>query len=325
MKVLVTGGAGYIGSHTVQALLGSGHQVVVYDNLSTGFKNAIPLAVEFVQGDVCNQQQLAETLQQFKIEAVIHFAAKLIVPESIEKPIEYYQNNTAGVLSLAQACVTAGVDKVVFSSTAAVYGDVASSELISEKSATAPLNPYGWSKLMSEQMLRDCEKPFGLRSVSLRYFNVAGAAVDGKNGQSTKNATHLIKVASQAACGTRASVGVFGSDYPTPDGTGVRDYIHVEDLADLHVLALDYLCNGGKSDVFNCGYGLGFSVREVINTVRKVSGKEFEVIEQPRRAGDAAQLVANSSKVQKAFNWQPKRNDLELICRTAYEWEKSLS
>lgn len=323
MKVLVTGGAGYIGSHTVQALLNANHQVVVFDNLSTGFKSAIPAGVEFVPGDVCNQQQLLEAMLQFKVEAVIHFAAKLIVPESIEKPIEYYQNNTAGVLSLAQACVTAKIDKVVFSSTAAVYGDVASSDIISEDSATAPLNPYGWSKLMSEQILRDCEKPFGLRSVCLRYFNVAGASVDGKNGQSTKNATHLIKVASEAACEKRAAVSIFGTDYLTPDGTGVRDYIHVEDLADLHVLALDYLSNGGKSEFFNCGYGHGFSVREVIDMVRKVSGKEFRVKEEPRRAGDAAQLVANSAKVKKAFNWQPKRNDLELICRTAYEWEKS--
>lgn len=325
MKVLVTGGAGYIGSHTAQALLGAGHQVMVMDNITTGFREAVPVGVELIQGDVRNSALLAEVLKKNSVDAVIHFAAKLIVPESLEKPIEYYENNTMGVLSLVQACVASNVKKVVFSSTAAVYGDVATSGLLTEKTPTAPLNPYGSSKLMSEQILRDCEAPHGLRSVCLRYFNVAGAAEDGKNGQRTANATHLIKVASQAACGKRASVGIFGTDYPTPDGTGVRDYIHVEDLADLHVLALNYLNEGGKSEIFNCGYGHGFSVREVIDTVKKVSGVDFKVEEQPRRAGDAATLVADSSKVRKAFNWTPKRDNLELICKTAYEWEKKLS
>lgn len=324
MKVLVTGGAGYIGSHTAQALLGAGHQVMVMDNITTGFREAVPVGVELIQGDVRNGALLAEVLKKNSVDAVIHFAAKLIVPESLEKPIEYYENNTMGVLSLVQACVASNVKKVVFSSTAAVYGDVATNALLTEKTPTAPLNPYGSSKLMSEQILRDCEAPHGLRSVCLRYFNVAGAAEDGKNGQRTANATHLIKVASQAACGKRASVGIFGTDYPTPDGTGVRDYIHVEDLADLHVLALNYLNEGGKSEIFNCGYGHGFSVREVIDTVKKVSGVDFKVEEQPRRAGDAATLVADSSKVRKAFNWTPKRDNLELICKTAYEWERSL-
>lgn len=324
MKVLVTGGAGYIGSHTAQALLGAGHQVMVMDNITTGFREAVPVGVELIQGDVRNGALLAEVLKKNSVDAVIHFAAKLIVPESLEKPIEYYENNTMGVLSLVQACVASNVKKVVFSSTAAVYGDVATNALLTEKTPTAPLNPYGSSKLMSEQILRDCEAPHGLRSVCLRYFNVAGAAEDGKNGQRTANATHLIKVASQAACGKRASVGIFGTDYPTPDGTGVRDYIHVEDLADLHVLALNYLNEGGKPEIFNCGYGHGFSVREVIDTVKKVSGVDFKVEEQPRRAGDAATLVADSSKVRKAFNWTPKRDNLELICKTAYEWERSL-
>lgn len=325
MKVLVTGGAGYIGSHTAQALLGAGHQVMVMDNITTGFREAVPVGVELIQGDVRNGALLAEVLKKNSVDAVIHFAAKLIVPESLEKPIEYYENNTMGVLSLVQACVASNVKKVVFSSTAAVYGDVSTNALLTERTPTAPLNPYGSSKLMSEQILRDCEAPHGLRSVCLRYFNVAGAAEDGKNGQRTANATHLIKVASQAACGKRASVGIFGTDYPTPDGTGVRDYIHVEDLADLHVLALNYLVEGGKSEIFNCGYGHGFSVREVIDTVKKVSGVDFKVEEQPRRAGDAATLVADSSKVRKAFNWTPKRDNLELICKTAYEWEKKLS
>lgn len=325
MKVLVTGGAGYIGSHTAQALLGAGHQVMVMDNITTGFREAVPVGVELIQGDVRNGALLAEVLKKNSVDAIIHFAAKLIVPESLEKPIEYYENNTMGVLSLVQACVASNVKKVVFSSTAAVYGDVSTNALLTEKTPTAPLNPYGSSKLMSEQILRDCEAPHGLRSVCLRYFNVAGAAEGGKNGQRTANATHLIKVASQAACGKRASVGIFGTDYPTPDGTGVRDYIHVEDLADLHVLALNYLNEGGKSEIFNCGYGHGFSVREVIDTVKKVSGVDFKVEEQPRRAGDAATLVADSSKVRKAFNWTPQRDNLELICKTAYEWEKKLS
>ncbi|WP_374001724.1 UDP-glucose 4-epimerase GalE [Bdellovibrio bacteriovorus] len=324
MRVLVTGGAGYIGSHTVSVLLRSGYQVVVFDNMTTGFRAAIGAGVEFVNGDVRSVSDLGNVLQKYSIDAVVHFAAKLVVPESIVQPVEYYQNNTAGVLSLLQACIANGVRKIVFSSTAAVYGDALASGMVTENLQAKPLNPYGFSKLMSEQILRDCEEPHGIRSVCLRYFNVAGAAEDGKNGQRTANATHLIKVASQAACGKRASVGIFGTDYPTPDGTGVRDYIHVEDLADLHVLALNYLNEGGKSEIFNCGYGHGFSVREVIDTVKKVSGVDFKVEEQPRRAGDAATLVADSSKVRKAFNWTPKRDNLELICQTAYEWERSL-
>ncbi|MBV2167561.1 MAG: UDP-glucose 4-epimerase GalE [Bdellovibrio sp.] len=322
MQVLVTGGAGYIGSHTVQKLLDAGYGVVVYDNITTGFREAIPTGAELVMGDVRDKLMLSRVMKDKKISAVVHFAAKLIVPESVEKPLDYYENNTAGVLTLAQACIENGVKKVVFSSTAAVYGDASVSGLITEQSPTGPLNPYGQSKLMSENVLRDCEAPHGLKSVCLRYFNVAGASVSGNNGQRTKNATHLIKVASEAACGKRESVGIFGTDYSTPDGTGVRDYIHVEDLADLHVLALKYLSDGGSSQIFNCGYGRGFSVRDVIDTVRKVSGVNFKVIEQPRRAGDAAQLVADSSKIRKAFAWTPKYDNLELICRTAYEWEK---
>lgn len=325
MKVLVTGGAGYIGSHTAQALLEAGHKVVVFDNLSTGFKEAIPAGCEFVTGDVRNTEALTRVLTDFQIEAVVHFAAKLIVPESVEKPLEYYENNTVGVMSLAHACINAKVDKVVFSSTAAVYGNATTEGLITEKSPTAPLNPYGSSKLMSEQILRDCEAPFGLRSVSLRYFNVAGARVAGGNGQRTKDATHLIKVGSEAACGKRAQVGIFGTDYPTTDGTGVRDYIHVEDLADLHVLALKYLQEGGAAEVFNCGYGHGFSVKEVLSTLKKVSGVDFKIVESPRRAGDAANLVANSQKARSVFGWSPRYDNLELICKTAYEWEKSRS
>ncbi len=323
MKILLTGGAGYIGSHTAQALINSGHEVIVFDNLTTGIRSSIPKNAEFVKGDVRDRESLESTLRKYSIEAVIHFAAKLIVPESIEKPIEYYENNTVGVLTLAQACVAVGVKKVVFSSTAAVYGDANICDVVTEEAATFPLNPYGFSKLMSEQILRDCEAAYGVRSVCLRYFNVAGAAESGQNGQCTKNATHLIKVAAEAACGKRTYVGIFGTDYPTPDGTGVRDYIHVEDLADLHVMALQYLQDGGKSEIFNCGYGHGFSVREVIGAVKRVSGIDFLVQEQPRRLGDAAILIADSSKVRNVFNWAPKRDNLEFICKTAYNWEKA--
>ncbi|AHI05721.1 UDP-glucose 4-epimerase [Bdellovibrio bacteriovorus W] len=323
MKVLVTGGAGYIGSHTAQKLIEAGFDVVVLDDLSTGFKEAVPAKAHFIQGDVTDLEVVTGVLKNQKIEAVIHFAAKLIVPESVEKPLLYYKNNTTGVMTMVEAMRTSGVDKIVFSSTAAVYGDASTDGLVNEETPTAPLNPYGHSKLMSEQILKDAGTAYGISSVRLRYFNVAGASVDGANGQRTANATHLIKVSSEAACGKRSQVGVFGTDYPTTDGTGVRDYIHVEDLADLHVLALKYLNEGGTSDVFNCGYGEGFSVKQVIETVKKVSGVDFKVLEEPRRAGDAATLVADSRKVRKAFQWAPQRNNLELICRTAFEWEKS--
>ena len=322
MNVLVTGGAGYIGSHTTKKLLEAGYGVVVLDNLTAGFLEAVPAGADFVMGDIRDKALVSRVMKDKNIHGVVHFAAKLIVPESLENPLDYYENNTLGVLMLAQACLENQIKSVVFSSTAAVYGDANTSELIAETSATGPLNPYGQSKLMSEKILRDCEAPYGLKSVCLRYFNVAWASVDGTNGQRTKNATHLIKVASEAACGLRKSVGVFGTDYPTADGTGVRDYIHVEDLADLHVLALKYLEGGGRSEIFNCGYGRGFSVRQVLETVRKVSGQNFAVVEMSRRPGDAAALVADSSKIRKAFGWVPKRDQLDEICQTAYNWEK---
>ncbi len=325
MRILVTGGAGYIGSQTAQKLIEAGHDVVVYDNLSTGFKNAIPEKADFIFGDVRDRLMLSRIIKDKAIEAVVHFAAKLIVPESIEKPTEYYENNTLGVVALTQACIENNVKKIVFSSTAAVYGNAnQGKQVISEDSKTEPLNPYGSSKLMAEQILFDCEKPYGIKTACLRYFNVAGAALDGKNGQRTKNATHLIKVASESACGKRSVLDLFGTDYPTQDGTCVRDYIHVEDLADLHVHALDYLAQGGSSEVFNCGYGHGFSVREVIQAVKKVSGVDFEVQEKPRRPGDAASLVADASKIKKVFGWSPTRNSIELICQSAYQWENQL-
>ncbi len=325
MRILVTGGAGYIGSHTVSQLLLVGHEVVVYDNLSTGFREALPPGVDFVFGDVRDKLMLSRIMKDKSIEGVVHFAAKLIVPESISRPIDYYENNTLGVVALSQACVENKVKYVVFSSTAAIYGDVNPEDApLSEKADKLPLNPYGSSKMMSEQILLDCEKPYGLKTVCLRYFNVAGASLDGTNGQRTRNATHLIKVASEAACGKRASLSLFGTDYPTKDGTCVRDYIHVEDLAELHVLALSYLLNGGNAEVFNCGYGHGFSVKEVIATVKKVSGVDFPVEEVGRRQGDAASLVADSANAKKALGWSPKRDSLEVICRTAYQWECKL-
>lgn len=322
--ILVTGGAGYIGSHTTHALIESGFDVVIIDDLSTGFERLLHPKAKFYQASVLDTVAVAGILSKENVSGVIHFAAKIIVPESIAKPIEYYQNNTMGVLSILEACKLASVKNIVFSSTAAVYGN-ASMELITESTPVAPINPYGFSKLFSEQMIRDCEIEFGLKSVILRYFNVAGASESLKLGQLSKNATHLIKIASETACGKRESMSITGTDYNTTDGTGVRDYIHVEDLADIHVLAMKYLVNGGKSEIFNCGYGHGSSVREVVDTVRKVSGIYFKATEAPRRLGDAAQLIADSSKVRSILGWIPKRDNLETICRSAYLFEKSLS
>jgi UDP-glucose 4-epimerase len=324
MKVLVTGGAGYIGSHTVGRLLASGFEVVVYDNLTTGFKVAVPEGVELVVGDIRDQALLTQVMKDHKVGAVIHFAAMLNVAESLTIPLDYYDNNTAGVLSLARACVAAGISKVVFSSTAAVYGDVEGDGLLTEDIPKAPINPYGHSKLMSEQILQDFEKAYGLKSIRLRYFNVAGAADNGLNGQRTKKAFHLIHLASQTAAGIRSEMKIFGTDYPTQDGTCIRDYIHVEDLADVHVLALKHLLSGGTSDVFNCGYGEGFSIFQVLSTVKKVSGVNFPVEEVGRRAGDPAKLVADSTKLQSKLGWVPKRNDIDLICKSSCEWEQKI-
>lgn len=323
MKTLVTGGAGYIGSHTANILLKQGYSVVVFDNISTGFADAVPQGVEFVKGDIRDIEALRGVFKEHKVEAVIHFAAKLNVAESVCKPIDYYENNTFGVMNLLRVAHESGVDKIVFSSTAASYGDRGGDGLISEAVPTEPLNPYGYSKLMSEQILKDADQAYGIRSVRLRYFNVAGASDDGLNGQRTRDAFHLIHLASLAACGRRPGLKIFGTDYPTPDGTCIRDYIHVEDLADLHVLALEYLIAGSPSDVFNCGYGEGYSVKQVVEMVKRVSGVGFPVERTDRRPGDAASLVADSAKIRKTFGWTPKRNSLELICRSAYLWEKS--
>jgi UDP-glucose 4-epimerase len=324
MKVLVTGGAGYIGSHTAQHLIDAGHQVVVFDNLSTGFKEALPANAQFIIGDVRDAAHLTSVMQKEKIEAVLHFAAKLVVPESITEPLDYYENNVGGVISLVKACRAVGVDKIIFSSSAAIYGDSVQG-LVTEEVAPAPLNPYAQSKLISEKILSDCEKAHGIRTVSLRYFNVAGAEPTGNNGQRAPNATHLIKVAAETACGKRSAIQIFGTDYPTPDGTCIRDYIHISDLADAHVLALQYLVSRQHGVALNCGYGRGFSVSEVIQMMKKVSSVDFIVEKVGRRAGDSVNLIADSRKLKQLLNWKPKYESLEFICRSAYDWEKTQS
>jgi UDP-glucose 4-epimerase len=320
--ILVTGGAGYIGSHTVQQLTGRGDPVVVLDNLSTGFRQALQ-GVTFVEGDVGNQQLVAGVLRDHNVETVIHFAAHTIVPESVSDPLKYYGNNTCQTRSLLAACVAHGVKNFVFSSTAAVYG-IPASGLAAEDIALAPINPYGTSKLMSEWMLRDVSAATSMRHVVLRYFNVAGCDPAGRIGQSTRKATLLVKVACEASVGKRENVSIFGTDYPTPDGTGVRDYIHVVDLARAHLLAVDYLAAGGESQVLNCGYGHGFSVREVLRSVERVSGKPLNIVELPRRAGDPPGLVAKSERIRAVLGWRPELDDLDGIVTSALNWEKKL-
>ena len=324
MRVLVTGGAGYIGSHTVCKLIESGHDVVVVDNFYSGHRWAVHPKAKLIEGNAGNQLQMQEILTQNNIEGVIHFAAHMVVPESVSNPLKYYQNNVSTSANLLAACTSVGVDKFIFSSTAAVYGNPITVP-VNEDVIPSPINPYGTTKLVTEWMLRDivASQKHSFSYVALRYFNVAGASLDGSLGQSTPDATHLIKVACEAACGLRNSVSIYGTDYPTPDGTCIRDYIHVEDLAAAHVDALSYLnINNDVSATFNCGYGVGYSVKEVLQTVRKVSGVNFEIYENARRAGDPVSLIADSSLIRKVLGWQPKYNDLELICSTAYQWEK---
>lgn len=326
MNILAIGGAGYIGSHVVRKLMSGGHSVVVIDDLSTGFAEALSFQVKFIRGDVLNDELLKRTIREHKINAIVHFAAKSIVSESCLQPLNYYEQNVAGVLSLLKACVATGVKKIIFSSTAAVYGNSHlsrnSNNLLTETCSTGPLDPYARSKLMGEQIIRDSDFAYGLKSICLRYFNVAGAALNLENGPRTKKSTHLIKGACEAALGIRTSIEIFGTDYPTQDGTGVRDFIHIEDLCELHLLALRYLEFGGESQIFNCGYGKGFSVLKVIEVIQKLSGNPFFVELKPRRNGDAATLVANSAKAQEMLGWIPKYNDLEFICQSAYDWEK---
>jgi UDP-glucose 4-epimerase len=321
--ILVTGGAGYIGSHVVKQLGALGERLVVLDNLSTGFRESV-LHGEFVEGDTGDRELVSRILREGDIEAALHFAAHTIVPESVENPLKYYGNNTCKTRNLLECCRDAGVAHFIFSSTAATYG-IPDGPYCSEETPVSPINPYGMSKLMSETMLRDLSAATPLRHVILRYFNVAGSDPEGQIGQSTQNATLLIKVAAEVAVGKREKLCVFGSDYPTPDGTGVRDYIHVSDLADAHIQALAYLRAGGASTTLNCGYGHGYSVREVIAAVERVNGAPIQVEEHPRRAGDPPALAASVEKIHRTLNWKPRYDDLDFIVKTSLDWERKLN
>jgi UDP-glucose 4-epimerase len=321
--VLVTGACGYIGSHVARMLSEQGYKVVVIDNLSTGFKDALIHGETLYQGDVGDAALQERVFTENKIAAILHFAAAIRVEESVADPVKYYSNNTVNTLRLLNAAVKYQVPRVIFSSTAATYGQPRKVP-VDETAATIPESPYGWSKLMSEQMLRDIAAAHGIKNVILRYFNVAGADPLGRLGQRTPEASHLIKVACEVAVGKRQQMQVYGTDYATPDGTCVRDYIHVEDLANAHLLALEHLLGGGESSLLNCGYGHGSSVREVIAAVKKVSGKDFKVLDAPRRAGDVASIVANADKIRQTLHWKPRFDDLETIVKHAFEWEKKL-
>jgi UDP-glucose 4-epimerase len=324
MTILVTGGAGYIGSHMVHALVDAGERVVVLDNLSTGFDWAVPKQATLVVGDTGDQPAVAKLIAQHRVDAIVHFAASIVVPDSVADPLGYYRNNTANSRSLIECAVRGGVKRFIFSSTAAVYGNP-DQVPVGEDDPTRPMSPYGSSKLMTEIMLRDACAAHGLAHVILRYFNVAGADPELRTGQSTKGATHLIKVAVETALGLRPRMQVFGTDYPTPDGTCIRDYIHVCDLVRAHSDALAWLRKGGASTTLNCGYGRGFSVLEVIDTVKRVSGVDFRVETTARRAGDPAQIVAKSDRIRGLLGWQPQFDDLTTIARHALEWERKLA
>ena len=323
MAILVTGGAGYIGSHMVLELIDAGKKVVVLDNLSTGFRWAVAPQAAFALGDVGDQDLVMRLVRQHDVSAIIHFAGSIVVPDSVADPLGYYLNNTVNSRSLIAAAVEAGVKQFIFSSTAAVYGNPEENP-VSENARLQPVSPYGSSKLMTEIMLADTSVAYDFNYVALRYFNVAGADPKGRSGQSTPRATHLIKVACETALGKRPEMYVFGTDYPTPDGTCIRDYIHVTDLARAHLCALDYLDAGGTSDVFNCGYSKGFSVTEVVDAVKRVSGVDFNAVLAPRRAGDPAAIVAASAKVRERLGWTPKYDDLDGIVAQALAWEKRL-
>lgn len=324
MSVLVTGGAGYIGSHMVLELLANGEQPVVIDDLSAGFRWAVPADVPFIEGDAGDGPLVERVLREHKIGAIVHFAAKIVVPDSVVDPLGYYLANTVKTRNLLEAAVRAGVPHFVFSSTAAVYGNPAINP-VPEDAAPDPVSPYGRSKLMSEWMLRDAAGAHGMRYAVLRYFNVAGADPNGRTGQSSPQATHLIKVASQAALGRRPRLDVFGTDYETRDGTCVRDYIQVSDLASAHMLALRHLRATNESLTVNCGYGEGYSVLDVIDAVKRVSGVDFPVEFAPRRAGDPAKIVAGADRIRHGLGWVPQYDDLDTIVRQALAWEEHLA
>lgn len=321
-SILVTGGAGYIGSHTLRRLGEAGERIVVLDDLSTGFERAV-LHGRFIRGDVGDSALVSSLLAEHEVDTVFHFAARTVANESLANPLEYYRHNGCTTRKLLEQCRAHGVKNFIFSSTAAVYG-TPESGYASEETPTSPINPYGASKLMAEWMLRDLSQACDLRFVVLRYFNVAGCDPQGRIGLSRENSTLLFKAACEAALGKRAGVQVFGTDYPTHDGTGVRDYIHVEDLADAHLKALDYLRNGGESDVFNVGYGHGYSVRQVLEAIAHVNQRPLEVEDCPRRAGDPPMLVSVADKIRRRLNWRPTYDDIDVIAKTALDWEKKL-
>ena len=324
IPVLVTGGAGYIGSHAVLALLDGGWPVAVIDNLVTGFRFAVPERVPFYQGDIDDGELLARIFAEQGTQAIMHFAGSVVVPESVENPLKYYHNNTAKSRALIEAAVTFGVPHFIFSSTAATYG-IPETPQVEEGTPQSPINPYGWSKLMTERMLADTAAAHPLNYCALRYFNVAGADPAGRSGQSTAGATHLIKVAVEAALGKRASVSVFGTDFDTPDGTGVRDYIHVTDLAAAHVLALEALiAEPARSLTMNCGYGHGYSVLEVLDAVDRVTNMTLERRMEGRRAGDPPSLISNNARIKATLPWIPRYDDLETIVGHALQWERKL-
>lgn len=324
LRVLVTGGAGYIGSHAVLALKDAGHQPVVIDNLVTGFRWSVPDDVPFVEGNIADEKLVGAALQEHGIDAIMHFAGSIIVPESVENPLKYYRNNTAASRSLIDSAVQAGIRHFIFSSTAATYG-IPESSPVREDMPKLPINPYGMSKLMTEYMLRDVAAAHDFNYCALRYFNVAGADPQARTGQSTAGATHLIKVAVEAALGKRDSVAVFGTDYATPDGTGVRDYIHVSDLAAAHVIALEALvADPATSHTLNCGYGHGYSVMQVLDAVDRVTNLTIERKIEGRRAGDPDELVSDNREIKARFGWQPKYDDLDTIVSHALQWERKL-
>lgn len=322
-KILVTGGAGYIGSHVVQQLGEAGYDLIIYDNCSTGLPASV-LYGTLIKGDLSDIDRLYQVFSIYKFDSVLHFAASLIVPDSITLPLDYYANNTRNTLNLIRCCSAMGVDRVIFSSTAAVYGEPKENP-VPETAETSPINPYGRSKLMSEWLLQDCGAASSLRYVILRYFNVAGADPRGNLGSFNTNATQLIRVACDAALQKRRGLSLFGTDFPTPDGTAIRDYIHVEDLATAHVAALQYLEQGGKSQTLNCGYGQGYSVRQVIDRVKSISNVDFPVIETNRRSGDPASVVACAQKIRQVLNWEPAYADIDTIIKTTLSWQQRIN
>lgn len=322
-KILVTGGAGYIGSHTVLAALDQGYDVAVIDNLSTGIRSAVPSEVKFYEEDVANVPEVSRILNGFKPDAVIHFAGSIIVPESVENPIKYYKNNTLASINLIGCCLTCNISNFIFSSTAAVYG-IPEKPKVVEADTLAPINPYGHSKLMTEQTLSDTAAAHNFNYTALRYFNVAGADKKLRVGQSTPYATHLIKVACQSALGLHPAMRVFGTNYDTPDGTCIRDFIHVSDLALAHLDALNYMWKHNRSSVFNCGNGRGYSVKEIFKSVQRVSGVELNIEYTDRRAGDPPALIADSHALQDETGWVAQNTDIDEIVKTAFEWERKL-